>query len=175
MILKGVLPVEDHEFQIVTQIQIFKLQYWKKKNTWWEKYRIFPFPEERQHWYPLEKANRLQRYSVTYAGFCLISLSRKRWEGNFPLSQSGKEASQPCGGSPHPSPCSRDENLPSFSRRNKSGQERKYYDQFINLRGCVWGLSRGPDPQLFYPLPLQGVHFEFSGLPTEWTNNALWV
>lgn len=24
---KGVLPVEDHEFQRVTQIQIFKLQY----------------------------------------------------------------------------------------------------------------------------------------------------
>lgn len=60
--------------------------------------------------------------------FCLLSLSGKMSEGNFPWR---KEASQPCGGWPHPHPSSQAGNLAFHFHFQKEehrwkGEERRY-------------------------------------------------
>ena len=50
--------------------------------------------------------------------------------------------------------------ITSFSRKNKFGQERRSYDQSINLWGCVLALSRGPNLHLlFYPPKVYILNF----------------
>lgn len=145
-----------------------------KKNIWWEMYRIFPLPKERQHCIPPWIGKQA---TEIFSHLCWLLSHFIEWKEvrrKFSSKPKWKGASRPGGGSPHPSPCSRAENLPSFSRRNKSGQERRSYDQSINLKGCVWGLSRGPNPQLFYPLPLHRCIFWVFWSPDR-MNNALWV
>lgn len=168
MILKGVLPVEDHEFQIVTQIQIFKLQYWK--------YLVgdvpdLPFPK-RQHCIPPWIGKQA---TEIFSHLCLVSVSfhwvERGWEGNFPLSQwKGGILARWWLSSPQ-SLQQGWKNLPSFSRRHEQICQRgRSYDQSINLKGCVWGRFRGPNPQLFYPShSIQVYILSFLGLPTEWT------
>lgn len=145
--------VEDHEFTnpwFVTQICYtnpnIQLQYWKKNHIWWQKYQIFPFPKERQHCIPPWIGKQA---TEVFSLLCwLLShfieqkevrrkfSSKLKWKGGIPALWwlSSPQSLQPGW------------NLPSFSRRNKSGQDRRSYDQSINLRGCVWGLSREPNP-----------------------------